>query len=71
LRSFGQNDFFQEKADTVNLRSDSFQKFAIAAQTLEFEKPSSLRTDSSRPPFHGGTMIFKNAGGARAAVKKV
>lgn len=34
------------------------QKFATASQTLGFEKPSSLRTDSSQPSLRDGTMIF-------------
>ncbi len=34
---------FHLKASSSRLRSDSFQKFAPASQTLEFEKQSSLR----------------------------
>ena len=45
MKSFGQINLFQEKAHLPNLRSDSFQKFATASQTLGFEKPSSLRDD--------------------------
>ena len=37
---------FHPKASSSSLRSDSFQKFAPATQTLEFEKQSSLRTNS-------------------------
>ena len=35
---------FHLKASSSRLRSDSFQKFAPATQTLEFEKQSSLRS---------------------------
>lgn len=34
---------FHPEASSSRLRSDSFQKFATASQTLEFEKQSSLR----------------------------
>lgn len=58
------------KQHLPKLRSDSFQKYATASQTIGFEKQSSLRTDSSQPPLRGGTLIFKTSRGARAAVKK-
>ena len=38
---------FHPEASSSRLRSDSFQKFAPASQTLEFEKQSSLRSLSS------------------------
>ncbi|MBR4791966.1 MAG: hypothetical protein IK024_13840 [Treponema sp.] len=47
MKSFGQIDFFQEKNHLPKLRSDSFQKFATASQTLGFEKQSSLRDNFS------------------------
>ena len=99
MKSFGQNNSFQEKCNLPKLRSDmptieeplrkmrqhflgsstkrlgtiyrSAQKFSTASQTLGFEKPSSLRIISSQPSLRDGTLIFKIAGGARAAVKKV
>ena len=37
---------FHPEASSSRLRSDSFQKFAPATQTLEFEKQSSLRNNS-------------------------
>ena len=43
MKSFGQIDSSWRKAHLPMLRSDSFQKFATASQTLEFEKQSSLR----------------------------
>lgn len=68
--SFGQIDFVQEKHHLPKLRSDSFQKFAPASQTLGFVKPSSLRTDSSQPSIRDGTMIFKNLGGSAHSGQK-
>ncbi len=56
---------FHLKASSSRLRSDSFQKFAPATQTLEFEKPSSLRTNSELcRRCRGDAMIFKTCGGS-------
>lgn len=52
------------------LRSARFQKFATASQTLGFEKPSSLRTDSSQPSLRDGTMISKLRGERAQQSKK-
>ena len=49
LKSFGQIDSSRIKMHLPKLRSDSFQKFATASQTLGFEKQSSLRDDFRYP----------------------
>ena len=63
---------FHPEASSSRLRSDSFQKFAPATQTLEFEKQSSLRTNSVWcRRCRGDAMIFKTRGGsARSGQKK-
>lgn len=65
------NRFFQNKITSSKAQFRQLPKVADASQPFLFDKQSSLRTNCSQPSLRDGTMIFKNAGGVHAAVKKV
>lgn len=60
----GEKLIFQSSVQTA------FKSLRLLRRRLDLKKQSSLRTDSFQPTLRVGTLIFKTAGGARAAVRK-
>ena len=78
MKSFGQIDSSRIKMHLPKLRSDSFQKFATASQTLGFEKaviaPWLLSLSWFMPYnkiMNGEIHVFNRGGSARSGQKSL
>lgn len=69
MKSFGQIDSSRIKHHLPKSSAQTaFKSLRLLRRRLDLKKQTSLRTDSSQPTLRVGTLIFKTAGGARAAV---